>query len=364
MKKLVFALLILIIAGISLVQVGRFVEFATSPIEPGNEETIVIDVQRGQSPQDISRKLEEQKIIRNAKWFVWLGKFERTWPKVKAGEYGVSTGMSPLKILEIITSGISINRSFTIHEGDNIYEVADGLESEGYVQKDRFLTLCRDPKFISTLGFHDAPPLALEGYLFPDTYFLNKGISAEEIVKRMVKRFQLFWGENERKRALELGMTRHQLITLASMVEKETGAPQERPMIASVFYNRLRKKMRLQSDPTTIYGMWDRYKGKIHKTDLSIENPYNTYTIPALPIGPIGNPGKEALTAALHPATSNFLFFVSHNDGTHEFTENYGAHQDAVRKFQLDPKMREGKSWRDLNKKKTQTAAPAASAGG
>ena len=147
-------------------------------------------------------------------------------------------------------------------------------------------------------------------------------------------------------------MSRHQVVTLASIVEKETGATSERPLISSIFHNRLRKHMRLQSDPTTIYGMWDRYAGKIHKSDLSTFSVYNTYTIPALPVGPIANPGKEAIHAALYPAQSDYLFFVSHNDGTHEFTRSYGEHTRAVGKFQLDPKAREGKSWRDLKKPK------------
>jgi UPF0755 protein len=177
------------------------------------------------------------------------------------------------------------------------------------------------------------------------------------MIRQMVRHFQSIWTEEKETRAKALGFTRHQLITLASMVEKETGAPQERPIISSVFHNRLRKKMKLQSDPTTIYGIWERYDGNIHRADLLSETPYNTYTIPALPIGPIGNPGKEAIEAALHPAQTDYLFFVSHNDGTHEFTRSIEEHNKAVTKFQLDPKARAGKSWRDLVKqKKARTA--------
>jgi UPF0755 protein len=132
-------------------------------------------------------------------------------------------------------------------------------------------------------------------------------------------------------------------------------------MISSVFHNRLRKHMRLQSDPTTIYGMWETYRGKIHRSDLLAPTPYNTYTVPALPLGPISNPGKQAIEAALNPVQSNYIFFVSHNDGTHEFTATLGEHNAAVRKFQLDPKMREGKSWRDLKKAQT-PATPATGA--
>ena len=149
-----------------------------------------------------------------------------------------------------------------------------------------------------------------------------------------------------------MGFTRHQVVILASMVEKETGSSKERGLIASVFHNRLKKGMKLQSDPTTIYGMWERYKGNIHKSDLMDPSPYNTYVIPALPAGPISNPGKDAIAAALNPTGSNFLYFVSHNDGTSEFSATLDAHNKAVHKFQVDPMARTGHSWREGLQKK------------
>jgi UPF0755 protein len=172
------------------------------------------------------------------------------------------------------------------------------------------------------------------------------------MIRQMTRHFLSFWGKEQELRAKELGMTRHQVITLASIIEKETGAPEERPLISSVFHNRLKKRMKLQSDPTTIYGMWERYRGKIHKSDLYVKNEYNTYFVTALPAGPIGNPGKEAIRAALYPSESPFFYFVSHNDGTHEFSRTFQEHNRAVQKFQVDPKAREGKSWRDRLKKR------------
>jgi UPF0755 protein len=169
----------------------------------------------------------------------------------------------------------------------------------------------------------------------------------------MVKRFSLAWSANEELRAKELGMTRDEIITLASIVEKETGAPEERPIIAGVFHNRLSKKMRLQSDPTTIYGIWSRYKGNLHKSDLLDPNPYNTYYVPALPAGPISNPGIESIRATLNPSIHHYLYFVSKNDGTHTFTSTYEDHSKAVTQFQLDRRAREGKSWRDLKRNVT-----------
>lgn len=158
-------------------------------------------------------------------------------------------------------------------------------------------------------------------------------------------------------------MSRYEVLTLASMIEKETGAPQERPVISSVFHNRLTRKMKLQSDPTTIYGIWDHFDGNLHKADMASDTPYNTYVVPALPLGPISNPGKASIQAALYPASTEYLYFVSHNDGTHEFTRTYEDHLSAVRKFQLDPKAREGKSWRDLAKR-SEKGSPQASVPG
>ena len=153
-------------------------------------------------------------------------------------------------------------------------------------------------------------------------------------------------------------MNRKQVVTLASMIEKETGATQERVIISSVFHNRLNKKMRLQSDPTTIYGIWERYSGNLHKSDLLSPTEFNTYTVPALPAGPISNPHPESIRAALYPAETDYIFFVSKNDGTHVFSHTYAEHNQWVKKLQLDPSAREGKSWRDLNQNQKKTDHP------
>jgi UPF0755 protein len=281
-----------------------------------------------------------------------LGRVSRLWKRVKAGEYKFTPQMTPLEVFRVLTSGVSVLHPLTVREGENMYQIAQDLEQMGLSKKMTFISLCKNPKFISSVGLKDPRIKTLEGFLFPETYFLNKTMSTEDIIRGMVRKFTAVWGQEQDSRAKALGMTQYDVITLASMIEKETGAPQERPMISSVFHNRLQKKMRLQSDPTTIYGIWEHYDGNLHKSDLSTQNDYNTYYVPALPAGPISNPGREAIHAALYPAQSNFLYFVSHNDGTHEFTATYGDHLSAVRKFQLDPKAREGKSWRDLYKQK------------
>lgn len=324
--------------------------FAFSVVEPNSKKQVVIEIQKGLTPMEISLLLESENIIQSSRDFITLGKLTRQWRRIKAGEYKVSPSMTPIEVFSVITSGVSLIHPITVREGENIFEIAQDIENKNLGSKTSFLALCRNPVFIASLGLGKPSPSSLEGYLFPETYFFNRTMTQEEMVRQMVRRFLSLWTSEDEARARALGMTRHQVITLASIVEKETGAAGERPMISSVFHNRLKKRMRLQSDPTTIYGIWETYKGNIHRSDLMAHNPFNTYVIPALPMGPISNPGREAIRAALHPAESPYLFFVSHNDGTHEFTLTFREHTSAVRKFQLDPKARHGKSWRDLKR--------------
>lgn len=346
-----FLVLVALVLGF---QILEFTQFAFSPLRSGAPENLVVAVQKGQGPNEISKTLQNEGVISDAKLFLWLGRVTRQWKNLKAGEYQVSPAMSPLQVFRIITSGISVHYPITIREGENMFEVADDLAAKKLAPREKILALCRSREFMKQLGFEAPLPPSLEGYLFPDTYHLTRNLSPEEILKRMVRPFFKFWSESHSARAKQLGLNRHQVVTLASIVEKETGAPQERRMISSVFHNRLRKKMRLQSDPTTIYGIWDRYRGNIRKADLLTQNDYNTYMIPALPIGPISNPGREAIEAALHPVESEFFFFVSQNDGTHVFTRTFEEHVKAVQRYQVDPRARTGKSWRDLHNKNKQ----------
>jgi UPF0755 protein len=348
--KLTLAVTALLFVAVVFAAFGFFFRTALQPFQPQNTARVIIEVDRGKGPPSIARQLESMQVVRNAKIFLYYGKIRGSWAKIKAGEYELSPSMTPAQIFDIFASGISVSRPFLVREGENIYDVAEMIQAKGFGTKEHFLKLARDPVFIASTGLVP-PPKTLEGYLFPDTYLLQRKETQEEILHSMVKRFLTAWGPNEEQKAKLLGLTRDQVVTLASIVEKETGAPEERPIIAGVFHNRLAKHMKLQSDPTTIYGIWSRYRGKIHKSDLLESTPYNTYTVPALPIGPISNPGIESIQATLNPATHNYLYFVSKNAGTHEFTSTYEDHSKAVAKFQLDAKAREGKSWRDLKKK-------------
>ncbi len=332
-------------------KVVDFVRLAYTPANPENSNTVIIELRKGEGPNEIARFLTDQGVLRDPKNFIWLGRVTRKWKKLKVGEYEVSGKMTPMLIFHTLTSGVSLAHPLTLREGENLYELAEELEDKKLVSKSQFIALCKDTQFLSRLKISNPPPKTAEGYLFPDTYYFNKKITPEEIIYQMVRKFMTVWTPDFENKTKELGFNRHQIVTLASMIEKETGAQEERPMISSVFYNRLKIRMRLQSDPTTIYGIWERYNGNLKKADLLNPTPYNTYTIAALPPGPIGNPGKEALHAALYPAKSDYLYFVSHNDGTHEFTTNFKDHESAVRKFQMNRNARKGKSWRDLEKR-------------
>lgn len=316
-----------------------------------------IEIQKGQTLVQTAGKLRAVGALQSEsdaeKNFILLTRVTRSAAGFKVGEYLLPIGSTPYDWLKIFKKGVSVGRPLTIKEGDNIYEISKNMHAKGFTaHPTAMLDLCKKPEFLLQLGFQaQALPPSCEGYLFPDTYQFTRAMTLPEMLLQMNARFKQVWTPEFETRAASLGMNRHQIITLASVIEKETGAPQERPLISSVFYNRLKKRMRLQSDPTTIYGIWERYKGNITRADLLFPTPFNTYTVSALPLGPIGNPGVESIKAALYPAESNYLFFVSHNDGTHQFSATLAEHNAAVKTFQIERSARQGKSWRDLSKR-------------
>lgn len=351
--KILFKILAVIIAGVFAV-VG-FQAFRFLAAGPGNaSDQIVFEVQNGKTFGQIAADLETKGLVLDRWKMRVLAKLTGQGSRVKRGEYALNKGMTPQEILSILVSGKSIMYPVTIPEGSNLFDIATILESKGLYKADEFLKMTRDKQIASQLLGIEVS--SLEGYLFPETYNVTKFTPMHELLVSMVDNFKRTWSTLESQgNAAPLTLTRHELVTLASVVEKETGAPEERPMIASVFYNRMKKNMRLQSDPTIIYGLWletGSYKQNISKADITHATRYNTYTVPRLPFGPIANPGRESLAAVLKPATTDYLYFVSKNDGTHIFTRTYEEHAKAVQGFQLDPSAREGKSWRDLKKTK------------
>lgn len=341
----------LTIAGL-LVAVGAADVIIFLNKSPGDEhKAIVFEVPNGVAFHHIANELQARGVITNAFKLGLYAKFTGQATHVKVGEYELFTDMKPADVLQTLVSGKSISYELVVPEGNNIFDIRDSLNKLWAGRGDDFLKLVTNQKFIQQLTGFSLP--SLEGYLFPETYSLTKFTTNEVLVRHMFDKFQEVIKETNQnpKFTMPLG----EQVILASMIEKETGAPEERPMIASVFYNRRAKHMRLQSDPTIIYGLAVERKGEVPKniTKADILHPtlYNTYTVPDLPTAPISNPGRAALKAALNPIESGYLFFVSRNDGTHVFTESLEKHTQAVVKFQVDKRAREGKSWRDLSKR-------------
>lgn len=316
----------------------------------GIESAQMIEVKKGQGLGSVALTLERAGIIESARVFTKVGQLKGLGLNIKYGEYQIEPKDTYREVFDKIASGDSFKYEVTFVEGDHYYKYARQIEEKGLAKQAEFVSLVRDKTFIQSLIGIDAK--TLEGYLFPETYHFAKNDGARTIIKTMVKNFLK---ETEDLNFEKLGMTRHQVVTLASIIEKETGAAHERTLISSVFHNRLKKRMRLQTDPTILYGIMDQTgveTNNIRKKDILAPTPYNTYTIRGLPPGPISNPGLASIKAALNPKNTDYLYFVSQNDGTHVFTTNYKSHLKAVQKFQMNPAMRRGRSWRDLNKKR------------
>lgn len=287
-------------------------------------------VAKGTTVGQIARRLKDDGLLRYPQILKLYARLHPAVTKIKAGEYGVAAGDSVAKLLGRISRGEVLQHSFTVPEGWNLREIAPIVEKAGVATAAEFLAKTTDAAFIKQLGV-DAP--SLEGYLFPDTYSFARGAGAGPVIQAMVEHFHKRLPGDYADRAARLGLTLHQAVTLASVVEKETGAAHERRLISAVFHNRLKKRMRLQSDPTVIYGI-PNYDGNIRKADLLTTTPYNTYRINGLPYGPIANPGHDALLAVIDPAPVNYLYFVSRNDGSHVFSATLKEHNRAVDQYQ------------------------------
>lgn len=290
-----------------------------------------IEIPRGYSFKKIANLLKKENLIQNRSTFVILSHLRGVTNQLKAGEYHLSKNMTPLEIMEKLLKGDVVSYSLTIPEGYTIREIANLLEKSKLLDKKRFTALAQSRKILDSLGIKAK---SLEGYLFPDTYHFPKGTKEEEIIRTMVEKLNNLFTEDIKKRLEEINFSKHEILTLASLIEKEAQIDSERKLISAVFYNRLKKNMLLQSDPTVIYALKD-FDGNIRKKDLKIDSPYNTYVYKGLPPAPIANPGKESILAALYPAKVDYLYFVAKNNGEHHFSKNFKEHNRAVRKYQL-----------------------------
>lgn len=303
-----------------------------SPFKGYPEPVKDVEVHRGQRTSTILRHLQAAGILRDEYIPLVYMKLVRHGESLKAGIYEFSKPMSPVDVLEKIIRGDVIAKSVTVREGVDRFMVGQIFAAEGFGTPAQWNKLTGDPELV-----RDIAPEAqsLEGYLFPDTYKLNPGTPPDVIVRQMVANFRRhFAGEMA---YITTGLNLHQTVTLASIVETEAKLPQERPLVASVYLNRFRRKMLLGADPTVIYALklahqWD---GNIHKAGLQIDSPYNTYRYHGFPPGPIANPGMASLRAAAAPAQTDYLYFVAKHDGSHAFSTNIADHNRNVQIYQV-----------------------------
>jgi len=294
-----------------------------------------VDVSPGASPTTIGQRLVEARVVRDDFTFraaLWLSGRARD---LKAGEYRFEQPMSALDVVGKIARGDVYRRLITFPEGLTIVEMAKLWEQSGFGTTADFEKAASDPAAIRDL---DQDARDLEGYLFPETYALQRDTPASALVSQMISLFVKTFTPALREAAKTHGLTVREAVTLASLVEKETAIAEERPLVAAVSLNRRRLGMPMQADPTVIYALVGagRYAGNLRREDLQFDSPYNTYRYPGLPPGPIAAPGKASLEAAVHPAATDYLYFVSRNDGSHVFARTIDEHNRNVRQWQVD----------------------------
>ena len=328
------SILLPIFAGIIIfiwMTAGFFYHQATISVGE-NTQTIILSIPPGATLKKISTDLKGLSLIRNASAFRLLANIRQKQTHIQVGEYELNQSMLPMDILKAITSGKTVLHPVTIPEGYRISEIAELLTKKISINKEIFIKESRNKDLLNKLNITSK---SLEGYLFPETYHFSKHTAEKKIIQTMLSTFQQrMKTKNIQDQIQSSDMSLHEIITLASLIEKETGMNGERKHISSVFHNRLKRKMRLQTDPTVIYAI-ENFDGNIRKKDLDIDSPYNTYRYKGLPPGPIASPGIKSIVAALNPIKTNHLYFVSKKDGSHQFSSSLKEHNRAVQKYQL-----------------------------
>lgn len=331
-QRLILVILgaLLVAAGILLYQVHHFLH--TAPEDPGKE--VVVRIPQGMSFSAIASLLQTRGVIKDQKPFVLLGRFMNKAGSVRAGEFTLHTGWTPMQVLEELGRGKEVLHALTIPEGLTWWQTADLVQASGLGTRQGFARIIRDREFLARWHI---PGDTAEGYLFPETYFFPKGPPAQQ--DQMIANHLLAMFREKTRQLFPPSMspeTIRDILTLASLVEKETSRDDERARIAGVYANRLKKNMRLQCDPTIIYGIGPDFDGNLTRRHLRDgSNPYNTYKHPGLPPGPICSPGLASIKAALHPESHSYLYFVAKGDGSHAFSKTLQEHNRYVRTYQL-----------------------------
>jgi UPF0755 protein len=305
-------------------------------LEPGppGQDPVVVSIPPGATTAEIGSILQDAGLVKSGFLFRVLVELRGHDGQLRAGEYELPPGSSLNELVRRLVRGHVVTYPFTVPEGLTVEQIAALAEQRGLADRDRFLAAVRNANLVRDFlpeGADCREPL--EGYLFPDTYNLPRGATEELVVRAMISRFAQVFDDELRARARDLGLTVHQVATLASIIEREAMVDDERPLISGVYHNRLRVGMRLHADPTVLYAL-GRTGGPLLYRDLDVDSPYNTYRYAGLPPGPISNFGRASLLAALYPAETEYFYFVARNDGTHDFSVTYSEHLEKVRKYQ------------------------------
>lgn len=303
-------------------------DYAFSPIDV-RDKTVVIDIPTGSSFMEATELLQKEGLITNRFFFYSLAAIKRASRNIRAGEYEINTLTNPITMINKLMHGDIKVYEVVIPEDLSFRDIAVILDKHKLINKEIFFELARDQEFLKSLNIEAE---SIEGYLFPDTYHFNRSMNTRRIMKKMVDTFWQKMTPSMIRRANQMGLSVHKLVTMASIIGKESGSALEKPSVAAVFYNRLKRGMPLQSDPTAVYDM-DDFEGKIFRSHLKRNSPYNTYRIKGLPPGPIANPGLDSLKATLFPSSVDYLYFVSKKDGTHHFSSSLVEHNQAVNRY-------------------------------
>jgi UPF0755 protein len=329
-----------------------------APLNPSDAAKKLVEIEPSLTFKEICAKLHDAAVIRSCWSFGLMARFRKLDTEVRSGEYELAAAMTPQEILEKLAKGDVFKRLVLVKEGESIWQIGEKVEKAGLVSAQEFNKSVVDKQLLAKAGIL-AP--SFEGYLFPDTYQFSRPIRAEQIIWRMLEQGEREenWSKKFTDQADELELSRHEILTLASIIEKESGNIEEQPVVSSVFHNRLKQGMKLQSDPTVIYGI-PNFNGDLTRNDLATPTEYNTYTNVGLPPGPIANPGLSAIRAALFPAQTSFLFFVADGKGGHVFSTTLQEHNDNVRRYQKEPAaaMRAAQAAASLSAATTPTPAP------
>ena len=335
MKRVILKLAAVVLVAVSLLAVWILVGVGR-PYKGYDAAEQFVQVPPGAGPRTIGRRLAEAGVVRDQVSFAFALSRSGQARRLQAGEYRFDRPMTPYEVIDKIARGDVFMRAITFREGLTIRQMAALYEEEGLGKAAEFAAAARQGTLV-----HDIDPLAddLEGYLFPDTYAMPRNSSASQLVERMVTSFRDALTPDIVERAGAQGLTVRQLVTLASLVEKETGKAEERPLVAAVYWNRLKIGMGLQCDPTVIFALEraGRFTGNLTRDDLRFDSPYNTYKYAGLPPGPIAAPGRASLEAAANPADVSFVYFVSRNDGSHAFATTLDEHNRNVFEYQVKP---------------------------